>query len=199
MSEHASIGLRSLQRRLENFYGLEQAPDIGDFIRQAPRGARETVLIRERDGDVELAVMMPDEAWQAMAHPTTAFLDAVLQAIEGVSHFLYLAERARTELPTTQLELELQAEVDKFVVLALDGDALDAAHARSLHNALYTRTHYLHDEATEAGTRYRLANNLAARLSARLVERNDFDVARHLLRRFYRSGQSEKIRLAANG
>lgn len=36
-------------------------------------------------------------------------------ALEGVSHFMYVAHRAAQDRPVTLLELELQAEVDKYV------------------------------------------------------------------------------------
>ncbi|MCH7929016.1 MAG: ATP-binding protein [Proteobacteria bacterium] len=39
----------------------------------------------------------------------------MMHSVEGVSHFVLVAERARRELPVTQLELELQAEIDKFL------------------------------------------------------------------------------------
>ncbi len=42
-----------------------------------------------------------------------------------------MVERARRELPATQLELELQAEVDKYVLLA-HGSALAAGFATRL-------------------------------------------------------------------
>ena len=40
-------------------------------------------------------------------------------AVEGVSHFVYVALAAARQRPVSQLELELQAEVDKFVCCCL--------------------------------------------------------------------------------
>ena len=37
-----------------------------------------------------------------------------LLALEGVSHFVYIAHRARLERSVSAVELELQAEVDKL-------------------------------------------------------------------------------------
>jgi hypothetical protein len=54
----------------------------------------------------------------------------------------------------------------------------------------------LHPAHTEAGQRYRLAHGLAARFVARLVELRAPSYMRRALRRFYRSGQADKIRLA---
>ena len=40
-------------------------------------------------------------------------------AFEGVSHFTYYAWNAQLEKPVTLLEMELQAEVDKYVATTL--------------------------------------------------------------------------------
>jgi hypothetical protein len=190
-----AITLRSLQLRLEQFYELEQAPDITGFIQISNDGSREKVLLRQDGDDLEVAVILPAAIEQADAAGYER--DLWLQLVEAVSHFVYIAERARTGLPTTQLELELQAEVDKFVVVALTSQPLGRQKARLLHGDLYERVRFLHPEDTEAGARYRLANDLAARFVARVILKGDGRARRGQLRRFYRSGQAEKIRLAS--
>jgi hypothetical protein len=190
---HAAT-LRSLQLELERFYALEETPDITQFVRVSSEATRETVLLRQDGEHLELAVVLPT-AIEGQA-PTAYATDLSLQLVEAVSHFVYIAERARTGLPTTQLELELQAEVDKFVMLALGDAPLERPRARALHVDLYERVRYLHPENTEAGARYRLANDLAARFVARLMLGEDVRTHRGALCRFYRSGQAEKIRLA---
>jgi len=144
--------------------------------------------VRESDAAVELALVVPTEA------PLDGANDTWLQLLEGVSHFVYVVERVRTGLPTTQLELELQAEVDKFVLLGLE-PGFDRVRARRLHTHLFEGGRFLDAAGTEAGERYRLANDLAARLASRLLGR-DFGESRALLRRFYRAGQTDKIALA---
>ena len=42
-------------------------------------------------------------------------LDDLWKVLEGISHFNYLVLRAADDRSVTLLELELQAEVDKFV------------------------------------------------------------------------------------
>jgi hypothetical protein len=96
-------------------------------------------------------------------------------------------------LPATQLELELQAEVDKFVLFAFGAGGDGNLDARGLHRRLYANVTYLHGPGTEQGERYRLANELAARLAARLLERDAAD-ARAILRRFYRAGSAGRSR-----
>lgn len=188
LGRRTRAALKQIQRRLEVYYGLERTPDVTAFAEAAPAGEREQLLVRQSEDTVELALIVPNDLPRAGAN------DTWLQLVEGVSHFVYVAERVRTELPTTQLELELQAEVDKFVLLGLES-GIDHDSVRRLHEHLYERGHFLDARGTETGDRYRLANDLAARLGARLLGRHAHEV-RALLRRFYRAGQTDKIALA---
>jgi hypothetical protein len=182
--------LRRIQRRLEGYYALEHAPNVTRFIREGDLGSREVVLVRESNDELEIAVVLPPESRQI---PTGGALsDVWLQVVEGVSHFIYLAERARMHLPVTQLELELQAEVDKFV-LCLESSS---ESAQRLLDRMFDSPRFLDAEGTEAGERYRLAHHLAARFAARVIVANDLARAQQKLRSFYRAGQTEKIRLA---
>jgi hypothetical protein len=170
---------------------LEAGPHVCRFVRIDPECSHETVLTRmAEDAALELALVLPASI-DADAPPTS---DAHLQLIEGISHFVHLSERARTELPTTELELELQAEVDKFALLRArrEGSTLG-----ELHHWLFEQVTFLHPKDSAQGERYRLANDLAARLWARLVERDDESFTRKVLYRFYRLGQTDKLSLIA--
>jgi len=189
--------LRSVQLQIEQVYGLERTADVVDFVRMGAESSRETLVLRQRDDELEIALVLPPVSDPLeLTAPHYGPSDAWLQLVEGVSHFVYVAERARTELPATMLELELQAEVDKFVLLAFAGAPLEAHQSSALHGHLYERVRYLHGPDTEDGVRYRLANDLAARFVARLVKGEDPPAALRTLRKFYRAGQAEKIRLA---
>jgi len=186
--------LRRLQRRLERFYHLEATPDVRGFVRESFEvGEREALLLRESDGGLEMALVVPATAPAAAAANEN---DGWLQLAEGVSHFVYVANRARQELPSTHLELELQAEVDKFVLLVLEQVPYDRGEAFEVHSRLFERVTYLHDAGTELGDRYRTANDLAARFVRRLLAYGTA-TTHATLRRFYRAGQAEKIRLVA--
>lgn len=200
MSRPGRLLAAKIQARLHRTYAIEEAPPVGEFIVEAEGADRETVRVREGDGELEVEVALPRSAL-ASARPT---LDELCQVVEGVSHFLYLAERARRELPTTQLELEIQAEVDKYVVLVLGevlhaGAALDPARSRAMRARLFDRVVFFHGEGTEHGERYRVANDAAARvahgLERDLVRSGRVDPARAFLRRFYAAGQREKMEL----
>ncbi len=193
-----------IQERLARTYGIEAAPAVDDFIQAVDGPAREALLIRDAEGALEVTLHLPREALAGGRSPS---FDEVCQIVEGVSHFVYVAERARRELPATQLELELQAEVDKYVLLA-HGDLharraagrFEPDRAAEIRARLFERVTFLHPEGTEIGDRYRIANGLAARfvgrLDAALARRGRFAEMLAALRRFYAAGQAGKIELA---
>ena len=193
-SEPLGVELIRVQRQLEAIYQLEPAPAIAPFVRVDPDEPREQLLVRESEEGMDIVVVLPVASAEAMlSRDASAALDAYLGAVEGISHFIHLAERARTELPTTLLELELQAEVDKFALLLGEQRPANTVELVSLHRRLYEDVRFLHTSGTEAGQRYRLANDLAARLWSQLIRQGPAAVHRDTLRRFYRASQAEKI------
>jgi hypothetical protein len=191
MVRERALAMR-VQGGLERVYRLERVADVGDFLHGAEAGEREALLLREADdGDIEVTLRLP------LLDDGDANLDALCQIIEGVSHFVYVVERARTQRETTQLELELQAEVDKWVVLGASIRPFDAVRSAALRAQLYERVVFEHDG--ELGERYRLANDAAHRFVRRLereyVHRERYGELRTELRRFFQVGQEEKLRL----
>jgi hypothetical protein len=183
-----------VQRGLENLYRLDRAADVDDFVSHAGEGQREGLVVRETADGLELRLHLPKLA------ETGEDLDPICQIIEGVSHFVYLADRASRDRATTQLELELQAEVDKYVVLAASLDSFDEATSRRLRGRLYERVAFLHAPGTVEGERYRVANDRARRFTGRLerdfVARRRYSELREELRRFFHMSQSDKLRTA---
>ena len=183
---------RRVQRALSRLYALEGDDDVRDFIEPAGAGERETLLVRQsEEGGLEIALRLA---------PLTDALDGFCQLIEGVSHFVYVAHRAEVERETTQLELEIQAEVDKYVVLAHGVSGLSAASSERLRRRLYEGVSYVHDEGTHEGERYRVANGAAHRFTER-IERKYVGTSRVLamreeLRAFFEMGLEEKLRAA---
>lgn len=180
-----------VQRGLENLYRLDRVADVDAFLTHA-EGEREALFVRQTDDGLELRLRIP--------RLDGGSFDPICQIIEGVSHFVYLADRAARERETTQLELELQAEVDKYVVLAASIDGFDEGRSRSLRERLYASVSYAHAANTEAGERYRLANERARRYTGRLerefIARARYGELRTELRRFFHLSQAEKLRAA---
>src|SRR6516164_7769408 len=120
---------KRVQKGLEQLYRVETHVDIGDYLidgatREAigvHRAPREQLLVAETDGELELALFLDQgvlanlEANDPHEHLDERNLEDFLLTVEGVSHFVYVVWRARRGRPVSALELELQAEVDKYV------------------------------------------------------------------------------------
>jgi len=185
--------LGPIQRGLERLYRLDRAPDVADFVLAMPRRRpREELWVRPAGEDLEIRLVL-DAALLAGARG----LEDTLLLVEGVSHFLCVVFRARQGRPVSALELELQAEVDKFVAcLALwqrrrrgkppVGVARRAlsrfAVAPHLGGALRARYH----------VSAMLARRYADSLESRFVRHGRTGELGDELRRFYRMGFAEK-------
>ena len=124
-------------------------------------------------------------------------LDAYCRLAEGVSHFLYLARSAALGRRLSMLELEVQAEVDKFASLVLHHwRSLQPASARQLHARLFRDVSYRPGLDLEEQARYVEANRLAALFTARLlahVVSRRLDRLLEALRYAYRLGAEAKL------
>ena len=197
---------RTVQTALERLYQIEEGPPVDPFLMMANEGEARSAFFpaerrrRSRDRACDYRPLRD-------AQPTASGLDidSLCQIIEGVSHFVMIAERSRAERETTHLELEIQAEVDKYVVLATaiarPLGALDLTRSHRLRAQLYDEVLFSHEPGTEVGMRYRLANSTAARFVRRLehdyVKTGRVHEMRGVLRRFFSGGQEEKLRLGA--
>src|SRR5438128_2427777 len=119
--------LEFFQAELEAIYGVE-APRVRDFLVRSGRPPEE-LLVMQQDGEVAIGLFLDDEGLAATSATDPhdrrplltgrGILGKLVCAAEGVSHFVYLATRAAMDRPVSLLELEVQAEVDKFAMLLL--------------------------------------------------------------------------------
>lgn len=211
------MALDEIQRLLSDLYDVRIASAVGDFVCDeetvratvgdgVERG--EVLLVAEQDDGISVGLYVCPQAVSALGEdPERAWLDerrfaAACLATEGVSHFLFLMFRAEHDDAVSQLELELQAEVDKYATGLLAGNGVGAieARSRSMRWRLFHRVAYLDAAHTEAGERYRTATRVAARyarwLEERFVATGDLEGLRAELRRFYRLGLREKLEAA---
>jgi hypothetical protein len=172
---------------------LEHAPDIGDFVFARGRPAsREQLWVRRGADGLEIRLLL-DPALLSGARN----LEEFLLLVEGVSHFLCVVFRARQGRPVSALELELQAEVDKFLAwLALWRRRRAGLPPRGLARRLIDRYRPDPNLAAEQRARYETAGALARRyagsLEVRFVRRGRLHDMADELRRFYRMGMAEK-------
>ncbi len=119
--------------------------------------------------------------------------------LEGVSHLVYLLWNAGFDRCVTQLEMELQAEIDKFFIILFLLDSQNRICAPELlQKVLFDSVSYHEHLEQKELQRYRDANFYAAKYCRRLQENiNGRKMNAELLkelRRFYRMPQQEKLR-----
>ena len=213
--------LRELQNRLAGLYDAPAEHDVYDFLitdaahaaalqgaAAAPSTDEQLLVVEEEDGvGVTLYVDQSVIARLAERCPLQSLADENLAdfctALEGVSHFHYLVWCAGRERHVSLLELELQAEVDKYVsALQLMLQQRDGRFPAELFARLFDRTAFLPHLPPHERTRYEEAHRFAARFCRRLEER--FLRRRRArpeallaeLRTFYRLGRHAKLRHA---
>lgn len=203
--------LAAVQRGLETLYRIDSTPDVRDFVIDAEarkafapsRAPREQLLVAERDGDLELALFVDERVLRNLeANDPRARLDDgnladLLLAVEGVSHFVYLTWRAHRQRRVSALELELQAEIDKYVTCLLllwpQGGRVPVDLRSRLFGAFELEPGLDRDERD----RYLAANSnaraYAARLDARYLSAGRLAPMLDELRWFWRQGLGEKL------
>lgn len=208
--------LRPLQRLLETIYDAPCGHDVQDFLvtsrdqlpreRRAEAADEELVLVQKRRSHY-LALYIDEALLQRLReHDPLRTLDSrnigdFWTALEGVSHFSYLMWNAGHDRGISQLELEMQAEVDKYIAAYWLLKAQHPQHMpRELHPLLFEHTRINPELAPARQHLYAVASRYAARFCGRLQSsllsnrpalRGGAIAA---LRRFYRMGATRKLR-----
>jgi hypothetical protein len=219
IDEDASIDvLRSLQASLEELYDLAIDLDVSEFIVSdtvrsyipgALEGIPEQLFIAQAEDEVELALYIAPEILRSLDTDApeerlhAGNLEDYWIALEGVSHFTFLVWRTQRGRPVSHLELELQAEVDKFVrswqLLVEQGRPVGLS-GRALCRALFDSYEVRNDIPCDQVETYRMASVAAERFCRKLVERYtrpyELTTVRAEARDYYRQGLSEKMRVA---
>ena len=203
-----------LQHQLSAIYSLDREYDIRDFLITDPALAHalgqgdmldnteETLLISHDDEDLSVSLFLDRdmlqrvESCRPLEKLRANMLDDLWKVIEGVSHFSCVAWKAASDRTVSLLELELQAEIDKFVTTMLIAmQQTDKRLLRNLHGWLFDNVSFKDDLSDEQADRYRDANDYAARYCYGLGQQLMHDEAGALnkLRQFYRLQSGDKI------
>ncbi len=203
-----------LQQHLSDIYQVGEVHDVRDFLITDPRLAQcigagsmlaetsETLLMAEDEEGLALSLFLDGdllsrlESADPLSRLRADLLDDLWKVLEGLSHFNCVVWRASQDRCVSLLELELQAEIDKFVgttLLALGQGRTEMLD--HLHGWLFDDVSFHADLDDEQLARYRAANEYAARfchaLRRRLVE--DGGAVLTELRRFFRLPMTDKI------
>ena len=205
-----------IQDQLQTFYDLNVSYKIDDFLitdhRLADaldngpmrRNTAEKLLIMEDANGLNISLYLAEELLTFLnSHNPFDRLDEsnineFCTVLEGVSHFLYLSWNATYDRPICQLELELQAEVDKFVSInLLHRQQGKTENWRELIKILFQRCRFDPRLEGESLNRYLAANDNASRYCTLLENRGPgiIDHTEYVreLRRFYRIRHRQKL------
>jgi hypothetical protein len=216
--------LRRMQTLLAQLYDAPVREDVQDFVlsdrrrlrqmigEQAGQAADEQVYVVEEEQGVRVGLFLDRGVLERLERrdPLAALDERNLAdfctALEGVSHFHYLVWSLARGRNVSLLELELQAEVDKYAsAVALLTRQQAGRFPQALHARMFHAVSFLPQLDAVSRHRYEEANRHAARFCRSLEERF-LRVRRQRpelwlaeLRRFFRRGHQEKIRqLAVN-
>jgi hypothetical protein len=211
--------VQQLQAVLARLNDAPVSADVADFLLTDVGDARrlmgdsnspltdEQVLVSHTRGELRLAVYIDAPVLDRLAacDPVRRLdgdnLPDFCTALEGVSHFQYLIWNVERGREVSLLELELQAEVDKYAsALTLSLQQSQGQFPRDLHARLFHRVSFARGLHEGHRDRYEEANRQAAYFCRAIDER--FLTRRRAqpeawlasLRRFFRLGHPVKMR-----
>lgn len=208
--------LADLQSRLQARYDLDIPYQIEQFIscdkaladeladaqarmgQERPAVDEEVMFIQQQEDSLEFTVYFDEQLLMAVSGANSD-LDGMCTVVEGASHAVCLLWHAHNDRQIRPIELELQAEIDKFMIL-IESDA-PGIGGRQLHRRLFANSRHINEQGSVLHDRYRTASKLASRycqwLNQRFIEDEEHTALHHELARFYRlSGRAkfERIR-----
>ena len=214
--------LRGLQSLLGRLYDVELPYDVYDFLvtdrgtvgcsepQNDRRELDEALLLAETADGAGVALYLDPELLRRLeaANPHEALTEDNLAdyctALEGVSHFVYSTWRLERDSPVSLLELETQAEVDKYAatVFLLASQTGGESYPEQGHARLFDRVSFDVRLEPDQYERYRTAHRCAANycrgLERRFVNRGVARIEAMVreLRGFYRLRHDAKMRHA---
>lgn len=208
--------LRDFQLMLSRLYGIEQALDVCDFLLTDARllaelegGADvrptpEKVLVQESSDEMGITLYLDAKLLERLTsldprrQLSRANLADFWTVLEGVSHFNYITWNAAADKSITLLEIEMQAEVDKYVsARLLLGQQSDNTLIDSLFSRLFDDPGFDASLGPSELSRYRSASLYAGRFCRSLEQRfPTTSLAPEMLeelRAFFRLSQPAKV------
>ncbi len=133
--------LNDIESLLLNYYNLRNSHRISQYIVSTPElknlgneftdtPKRAFTVLQEnsspqKNSDIFLGVFFDSQLQNTLEKALLKknfdlnFVDILCVTIEETSHFHFLVDRISKEMPVTQLEIETQGEIDRFIILCL--------------------------------------------------------------------------------
>ncbi|MBX2880032.1 MAG: hypothetical protein KTR32_08885 [Granulosicoccus sp.] len=151
------------------------AASIADHNHQAIETNTEVVFVRQLEDTMEMTLYLDRELVTSIendqANNRTVFeegqsvpnatVDELCTVVEGVSHVVCLLWHAHNDRQIRPVDLELQAEIDKFMMLM--DRYQNQTECRQLHRQLFDHSELIPEPGSNIYERYRIASNMAAR------------------------------------
>ncbi len=208
--------IRKMDRALKRLYNLEHPLKAEAFLITQPilpAAGQGAFFIQSRPGEeLEVGIFLDSTVRKQLsqlrrwnpAKWNTPQLGAFAVAAEEVSHFNYFIHHRYTGRAVSQLELELQGEVDKFLLTLFSGysamkEPEFIKRFEILLDQFFARYQLVENLSDEQKNRYEEASQHAKRFllkhRAALANPAKWETAFRLLRRFYRLNLSDKLSL----
>ena len=205
------MSVNLLQQQLQDIYEVDIQHRVSDYLITCPAlardlggesvsGQKERLLLSQQSNELNLSLFLDDEVVRSVqGNNPLQDMQHFCLALEGVSHFLYLIWNASFDRQITLLELELQAEIDKFVMMVFSSQEQRHRIEPSFFRKLLFENIQLHDELDSTQKeRYveasRLAEKYCWKLESDYLARRSRQQVLSELRQFYRLSQADKLR-----
>ena len=203
----------TLQATLQSHYDLAFPYAVKQFVSHDSDLAEhlangeindEALLVRQSSDTLEFTLYLDNSVLtqasrgsseQSATASSLDSLDSLCTVVEGVSHAVCLLWHAHHDRQLRALDLELQAEIDKYLVLM--GTVSNTSERSELHRRLFEQIRYIAPEGTALHERYRKASDSAASyckwLTSTFVDQPDARGLSSELARFYRLSGTAKF------
>lgn len=191
--------LQQIQTRLQLVNGFEHDYLVTDFL--APSKEQNSLIVRESELGPEVLLCIEERLLEKYA--TARFpndfqlrhLPDLSIVIEELSHFNMFCQRMLADETVSQLELEVQGEVDKFA-LSLDwlSERNEESFKHIIFDTLFEKCE-LGDWVSDAQKqRYQEAHHIARQFCRRILDQDlNAEERRELFKQFYNSPRERKL------
>lgn len=195
-----------MQTALEALYQFQIEENVEDFLISGPslNNKKEILYIYQHPKTIELGLFIEPSLLKTLEHHnplkglSAKNLSPFCTALEGVSHFLYLLGRVALRQPVTRLELELQAEIDKYLLTSALYHRHFHRYPPFLFQYLFENFQWCQSVTLSSRQRYQQANRFAAKfctdLEQNYLRQGKWDLGLNQARQFYFQNHWNKMR-----
>jgi hypothetical protein len=186
-----------VENRLRKINGIEHYLRARDFV--IPTELDNSLIIAEREGEADLAICLREKVLERLSSVQLPqdfdfeLIPDLSLVVEELSHFNFYCVHAHSGRQISGLDMEIQAEVDKF---AFALDCLEQQNQASLEHKLFD-LHFEHLKlggwvSSDLALRYEDAHRIARGFCRKILQRPRASERRALLRDFFRSPSKDR-------